>query len=173
MNALRKHFLVSGFFYASTVFRSTIKACFFSLCGKTPKSNIMKKLILFFAVAIAATSCRQVEERGLQSVTPVIIAGEWKVNLLLRNGVNNTSEINSYRFEFYPTGVVEAGRSGESVLGSWTEGTDKKSIEVNFSGGSASLQSVNGTWHVMDISTGLINFDALGESSVNRLTLSY
>lgn len=132
--------------------------------------------MLFFAVAIAMAiamaSCRQVEERGLQSVTPVLTGGEWKVNLLLRNGVNGTSDISPYRFQFHPTGVVEADRSGESVTGTWMEGADKKSMQVTFTSGGSALQAVNGTWYVMDISTGLINFDTDGEVSTNRLTLT-
>lgn len=132
----------------------------------------MKKLFLFFAVALAMASCRQVEDRGLQSVTPIITAGEWKVNLLLRNGVNGTPELSSYRFQFHPTGVLEANRGGETILGTWVEGADRKSMQVSFSTGGSALQAVNGTWHVLDISTGLINFDAL-LSSTNRLTLSY
>lgn len=133
----------------------------------------MKKLLLFVLIAISFGACKHAEDAGLKSVTPVITAGQWRVNLLLSNGVNGTAAVNPYKFRFYTTGVVQADREDESILGRWSEGTDKQSINLSFDATAGSLVGMNKNWYVMDITNGLINFDAPEEAPNCRLVLSY
>lgn len=75
--------------------------------------------------------------------------GNWKIVLFKEDNVDETYHYTDYQFQFGGGGAVTATKSGSSVSGSWSAGTDDDHLELvlNFAT-TIPFEELNDDWHV-------------------------
>jgi hypothetical protein len=89
-------------------------------------------LMLASAVLISAGSCSKDEDNSMSTqAASTLKSGTWKVTLFVDNGVDETTDFNSFNFTFANGGVVTATNNVLTATGTWSTGTDDSTPKLN------------------------------------------
>ena len=96
----------------------------------------MKQLLtIVFAcgILLLANSCsKDNDDSNMANLTgSTLKSGTWKVSLFVDDGVDETSNFNSFNFTFANGGMVTAANSLLTATGSWSTGTDDSTPKLN------------------------------------------
>ncbi|MCD6019730.1 MAG: hypothetical protein K0S53_2851 [Bacteroidetes bacterium] len=102
---------------------------------------------------------------------PNFTRGEWKVEMLKKNGVDETVNLRGYLFKFNEDRTVSVRKDNNTVTGTWSmiRSNSQKTFMLTFS--SDPLNELNGDWEVMyetDVNLGLER--KMSDDSVDNLT---
>lgn len=140
------------------------------------KNQIKKITILVFAFSALFTSCKKDDNSSSNTnsnLSSTIKQGTWKVTSYIDSGTDETNHYTSYTFQFNTNGTVVALKTGSTVNGSWSNGTDDSQVKLFLDFGATSpFDELNDDWHVIEQSSSIIKLEDVsgGSSGTDYLT---
>ena len=130
----------------------------------------MKRLFLVFSLCIVFASCQQDDDTNSpgNSVTSVNsflnLAGGFRINFIIEEGVNKTNEFSPYLFVFGPNGSVAATNASESVNGTYLVFSDdnRTELRMNFPN-TGILFELTDDWYLISKTDDVIRFEDSGD----------
>lgn len=110
----------------------------------------MKKLLLFITVIFLFAGCKKTIERIKQDmVINAMTDGQWIITSFKKNGTDITSDFTGYKFQYYKDKTVDAIKDGVvQMTGTWDGDASSMTTWANFTGSTAPLNMINGSWHI-------------------------
>jgi hypothetical protein len=116
----------------------------------------MKKLILFFAMAMAFSSCKKNDDTATPAtdITAQVTASTWKVTLFTDSKQRDrTDKYAGYSFEFSSNGALKIKSASGTITGTWTTVVEKEKDKLTLTFATAVAEEIldlNDNWYVMD-----------------------
>lgn len=135
--------------------------------------NISALLIMFLT---GFTSCKKDDNSTSNTnsnLSSGIQQGTWKVTSYIDSGTNETSHYTGYAFQFNSNGAVVASKTGSTVNGTWSTGSDDSNVKLVLDFGATSpFDELNDDWHVTEQSSSIIKLEDVsgGGSGTDYLT---
>ena len=110
----------------------------------------MKKLIYIIGIMFLFTGCKKTVQQIVgDAILQAMTDGQWVITSFTQNGTDITSSFNGYKFKYYGNKTVDAIKNGTvEQTGTWDGNATSMTTSANFSGASAPLSLINGTWHI-------------------------
>jgi hypothetical protein len=140
----------------------------------------MKKIIPMFLliIAITAVSCSKNNDNSPSSSTSIeaqkdlVASSSWRVTYFTERGVDQTSSLSSYEFNFNSDGTLTVTGSGSTFTGTWSvlvddhskpddsgnhssSGDHKMVIQI---AGNSYMDEISEDWHIVSITSSEMNF---------------
>jgi hypothetical protein len=110
-------------------------------------------VLLIIAISVAHCSKKEVQKNIIiQAVTN----GHWMVQQFTENTLDVSSEFQTYEFQFYENGTVQAISGSVITNGTWTANPDERTITSVFPTGNDTLKRLNDTWRIFNNSFTLV-----------------
>jgi hypothetical protein len=110
-------------------------------------------VLLIIAISVAHCSKKEVQKNIIiQAVTN----GHWMVQQFTENKIDVSSEFQTYEFQFYENGTVQAISGSVITNGTWTANPDERTITSVFPTGNDTLKRLNDTWRIFNNSFTLV-----------------
>ena len=75
--------------------------------------------------------------------------GQWVVTSFVQNGSDITTNFTGYKFQYYSNKTVDAIKNGSvEKTGTWDGDASTMTTWANFTGATAPLTLINGSWHI-------------------------
>lgn len=118
-------------------------------------------MIIVMALAIVVSSCNKSDDDVSPStVNSTFQNGKWKVANYNDSGNDETSHFTGYEFEFASGGSLTAVKSGNTVTGTWSTGSDDSQTKIYIAFGSVTpFDELNDDWKVVDKTSSIINLE--------------
>lgn len=136
----------------------------------------MKKPALLFALKFAIilyfAACTNTEDYVVsKSITTVVKTGDWKVNLFMQGGTDQTNDFSGYNFTFVEGGILKASKTGHSeITGSWFEDQLNHVLSIDLGTTDPLLSKLNQSWSITEVKdnqVGLSGNAANGSAALN------
>lgn len=112
----------------------------------------MKNILFLFLLTGLLSGCEKniIETIQEDLVIKAMTDGQWRVTRFQRDAADVTASFAPYKFQFRSDKSVEALNNGAvESTGSWSADAGAKTIASSFSSNTAAtLQLLNGTWHI-------------------------
>jgi hypothetical protein len=133
----------------------------------------MKKLVLIFSVLIILSGCKKTVEKVVgDAILQAMTDGQWAITSFTQNGTDITSSFSAYKFKYYSNKTVDAIKNGTvEMTGTWDGDATTMTTSANFSGATAPLNLVNGSWHINSNSWTYIAVTQTNGSEVKTMRL--
>lgn len=121
-------------------------------------------------------SCKK-DDNSSPNSTPVLNSiiqqGKWKITLFNDSGNDETHHFTNYSFQFNADGTVTAATSGNTVSGTWSNGSDdsQQKLILNF-GTTVHFMELNDDWDILQQNTSIIKLEDIsgGNGGTDLLT---
>lgn len=134
----------------------------------------MSSYLLAFGlfILIGFTSCKK--DDSTTPSTSGMIQGTWKVTSYIDSGNNETNHYTGYSFEFKSGGVVTATKSGSTISGTWSTGSDDSQSKLYLTFSAAPFNELNDDWHIVQQTTTTLQLEDVsgGNGGTDYLTFS-
>lgn len=125
--------------------------------------TIMKKsmsvLLLLVLSVFSLTSCSKDDPPAISAgnVSNTVTAGTWRITYYFDTNLEETSSFAGYNFTFGSGGVLTAVKSGTTLTGTWSSGTDdsKTKLILLFSS-PADFVEISDDWEVIEMTDTII-----------------
>lgn len=140
------------------------------------KNQIKKIAVFVFAFTTLITSCKKDDNSSSNTnsnLSSTIQQGTWKVTSYIDSGTDETNHYTGYVFQFNTNGTVVASKTGSTVNGSWSKGTDDSQAKLILDfGATAPFDELNDDWNVIEQSSSIIKLEDIsgGGSGTDYLT---
>lgn len=132
----------------------------------------MSSYLLAFGlfILIGFTSCKK--DDSTTPSTSGMIQGTWKVTSYIDSGNNETNHYTGYSFEFKSGGVVTATKSGSTISGTWSTGSDDSQSKLYLTFSTAPFIELNDDWHILQQTSAIIKLEDVsgGNGGTDNLT---
>jgi hypothetical protein len=110
----------------------------------------MKKWVIAFGLLFLFTGCKKTIEKIVgDAILQAMTDGQWAITSFTQNGTDITSSFSGYKFKYYSNKTVDAIKNGSiEMTGNWDGDSNTMTTYANFTGATAPLSLVNGTWHI-------------------------
>ena len=117
----------------------------------------MKKIIYILLVStiLLALSCSK-DDNSTAAISPTtvtntLVSGSWRITYYWDTDHDETTSFSGYSFTFSAGNILTATKTGSTVNGTWTTGTDdsKTKLMLDFSA-PASFIEISDDWHVIE-----------------------
>jgi hypothetical protein len=110
----------------------------------------MKKLIPALCLFFFFTGCKKaIEKLKEDAIVNAMVDGQWVVTSFVQNGTDITADFSGYKFQYYRDKTVDAIKDGIlEKKGTWDGDGSTMTTWATFSGVSAPLLLINGSWHI-------------------------
>ncbi len=138
----------------------------------------MKKSILAIiicSIIVLANSCKKEDTTSTtnSALRTKVKSGTWKVTLYNDSGDDHLSYFSGYEFTFNTDGTIEAIKTGSTISGTWTTGTDDSNVKfiLNF-GSTTYFDEISDDWHVIEQTDSKIQLEDIsgGNGGTDLLT---
>ena len=140
--------------------------------------NKIKVSALTILFLVAFSSCKKSDNSASNQVNTLnttVQQGKWRVSFFSSSSNDETSHYTGYEFQFITGGTITATKTGSSVSGTWSNGSDDSTIKLvlNF-GVSAPFLELNNDWHVTQQSSTIITLEDVsgGSGGTDYLTFA-
>lgn len=136
----------------------------------------MKKFIIIPTITLLViallSSCKKDDNSASPSSSTFIQQGQWKITSYIDSGNNETSHYTGYAFTFVSGGVVTATKSGSSVSGNWSTGSDDSQSKLYLTFTAAPFNELNDDWHIVQQTSSMIQLEDVsgGNGGTDYLT---
>ncbi|MEI6312345.1 MAG: hypothetical protein WCP57_08810 [Bacteroidota bacterium] len=117
--------------------------------------------VLFISTLMLATnSCKKESSTANtnSNLKSKVKTGNWKVTLYNDKGTDHLSYFSAYEFVFNDNGTVEATKTGSTIDGTWTTGTDDSDVKLVLDFVTTSpFDELNEDWQVLEQNSTIIN----------------
>ena len=119
----------------------------------------MKNIFVLLAIlTVAILSCSKDDDNSSTvspgNVSNTVTSGTWRITYYWDSDHDETSDFSGYTFTFASGGVLTAVKSGTTVTGSWSTGTDDSKTELVISFASpASFIEISDDWEVIEMTS--------------------
>src|SRR5690349_14757839 len=112
----------------------------------------MKKLIPALCLIFFFTGCKKAIEKLKQdAVVNAMVDGQWVITSFVQNGTDITTNFTGYKFQYYRDKTVDAIKDGTlEKKGTWDGDASTMTTSASFTGVTAPLLLINGSWHIDD-----------------------
>ena len=132
----------------------------------------MSSYLLAFGlfILVGFSSCKK--DDSTTPSTSGMIQGLWKVTSYIDSGNNETNHYTGYSFEFKSGGVVTATKSGSTISGTWSTGSDDSQSKLYLTFSTAPFIELNDDWHIMQQTSAIIKLEDVsgGNGGTDNLT---
>jgi PBP1b-binding outer membrane lipoprotein LpoB len=110
----------------------------------------MKKTVAILFILILISGCKKTVQQVVgDAILQAMTDGQWAITSFTQNGTDITTSFSGYKFKYYSNKTVDAIKNGTlETTGSWDGDATTMTTSANFSGVTAPLSLVNGTWHI-------------------------
>lgn len=138
----------------------------------------MKKSILAIiicSIIVLTNSCKKEDTTSTtnSALRTKVKSGTWKVTLYNDSGDDHLSYFSGYEFTFNTDGTIEAIKTGSTISGTWTTGTDDSNVKfiLNF-GSTTYFDEISDDWHVIEQTDSKIQLEDIsgGNGGTDLLT---
>jgi hypothetical protein len=140
----------------------------------------MKKIISLFCTVLVllslTPSCKKDDNSTSNTnsnLSSTIQQGTWKVTSYIDSGTDETNHYTGYAFQFNSNGTVVATKTGSTVNGTWSNGTDDSQVKLYLDFGATNpFDELNDDWDVLEQSSTIIKLQDVsgGGSGTDYLT---
>ena len=115
----------------------------------------MKNILLFALLMTFGIACSKDDDNS-SSITPdnvsnTVTSGTWRITYYWDTDHEETSSYSGYSFTFATGGVLTAVKTGSTVTGTWSTGTDDSKTELVIGFASpASFVELSDDWEVIE-----------------------
>jgi len=111
-----------------------------------------KTLATAFLALLLFTGCKKAIQNAQENLLiKAMTDGQWVVSSFVQGGTDITANFNGYKFQYYSNKTVDAIKDGNvQRTGTWDGDPVAKTTWANFSGATAPLDLINGSWHIED-----------------------
>lgn len=119
----------------------------------------MKNIFVLFAMLfIAIVSCSKDDDNSSTispgNVSNTVTSGTWRITYYWDTDHDETSDFSGYTFTFASGGVLTAVKSGTTLTGSWSTGTDDSKTELIIAFTTpASFVEISDDWEVIEMTS--------------------
>ncbi|HEY6503988.1 MAG TPA: hypothetical protein VIZ28_08450 [Chitinophagaceae bacterium] len=112
----------------------------------------MKKLLPALCLIVLFSGCKKaIEKKQEDALIKVMTDGQWVITSFVQNGTNITTNFSTYKFQYYSNKTVDAINSGTvEKTGTWDGDAATMTTWASFTGVTAPLSLINGSWHIDD-----------------------
>lgn len=115
----------------------------------------MKQLAATLLLLVSLTSltgCKKIiEKKKEDALVKAMVDGQWAITSFVHNGNNITTDFAGYKFQYYEDKTVDAIKNGNvETTGDWDGDVSTMTTWASFTGVSAPLSHINGSWHIDD-----------------------
>ncbi|MEI9810348.1 MAG: hypothetical protein WDO16_22120 [Bacteroidota bacterium] len=133
----------------------------------------MKKLIPALCLLLFFSGCKKaIEKLKEDAIINAMVDGQWVVTSFVQNGTNITTDFTGINFSITATKPLMLSKNGTvEKTGTWDGDGSAMTTWANFTGVTAPLVLINGSWHIDDSSWTYViaTQTAGGETKVMRL----
>lgn len=126
------------------------------------------------AIVIVTSSCKKNDDDiSPSNLTSTVQSGNWKVTWFSDDGNDETYHFSGYQFVFASGGSVTAAKSGSSVSGSWSTGSDDSTTKMVLDfGAQVPFDELNDDWKILENSSSKIRLEDVsgGNGGTDYLT---
>jgi len=110
----------------------------------------MKKLVTAFCFILFLSACKKtVEKIQENAIISAMTDGQWRITSFVQNGADITTDFTGYKFQYYSNRTVDAIKNGAvEKTGTWDGDPSTMMTWANFTGATAPLNLINGSWHI-------------------------
>ncbi len=133
------------------------------------KSIVVASCLLLLSII---TSCKK--DNSTSPSGNSIQQGQWKITSYIHSGNNETNHFSGYSFEFKNGGIVTATKSGSTVSGTWSTGSDDSQSKLYLTFSTAPFIELNDDWHIVQQTTTTLQLEDVsgGNGGTDYLTFS-
>ncbi len=110
-------------------------------------------VVLIIAISVAHCSKKDAQKN---LIIQAMTNGRWVVQQFTESAVDVSPEFNTYEFQFYENGTVQAISGSVITNGTWTANPDARTISSVFPVSNDTLKRLNDTWKVFNNSFTLV-----------------
>ncbi|MBL7744467.1 MAG: hypothetical protein JNN00_13415 [Chitinophagaceae bacterium] len=110
----------------------------------------MKKLLPLICLLFPFFGCKKaIEKMQEDAIIKAMTDGQWVVTSFVQNGSDITTNFTGYKFQYYSNKTVDAIKNGSvEKTGTWDGDASTMTTWANFTGATAPLTLINGSWHI-------------------------
>jgi hypothetical protein len=136
----------------------------------------MKNIILLALLMTIGISCSKDDDNSTitpDNVSNTVTSGTWRITYYWDTDHEETSNFSGYSFTFATGGVLTAVKTGSTVTGTWSTGTDDSKTELIISFASpANFVEISDDWEVIENTSTKIRLQDVsgGNGGTDQLT---
>ncbi len=114
---------------------------------------IFRKNVLFLLLTatLSLFACKKDDAISPNTVNTTVVAGTWKITYYWDTDHEETTNYTNYAFTFGSNGVLTATKSGSTITGAWSTGTDDSKVKLILIFTSPSnFAEISDDWHVIE-----------------------